>query len=380
MAATRSVVLPDVRRTAGTYVSLAQPLASTITRVGVALARKGWTLTGRDEVIQAAVEVSQDNGTSWLEIGAVGSVAGEILQKDGSLATETTMLARLPRALPGRGALLARVRVLSFAPCEGLVELMTDDAPIPLLPPVEHRSVSYDSDGENTATNATSVTISSLTVGNNANRLLIVGIAAWDGNTADSVVSSVSWNGSTTGFAEVITAVGPGASTNRSSIWRLIAPTAATASVVVTVAAATAELGANALSAYDVNQTTPLGTAVTDENTTTTATVTVSDAADDDLVYDAVYISASSLANVAAGAGQTERMNSAITAGSQGCASTQLGSVSGDVMSWTFTGSFSEWVQTAVALKAAAAGGRTTKNTRSWPLGVEIGMGWQMPI
>ena len=27
-----------------------------------------------------------------------------------------------------------------------------------------------------------------------------------------------------------------------------------------------------------------------------------------------------------------------------------------------------------------AGGGRTTKNTRSWPLGTEIGMGWQMPV
>jgi hypothetical protein len=28
----------------------------------------------------------------------------------------------------------------------------------------------------------------------------------------------------------------------------------------------------------------------------------------------------------------------------------------------------------------AAAGGRTTKNTRSWPLGVEVGMGWRMAV
>jgi hypothetical protein len=29
--------------------------------------------------------------------------------------------------------------------------------------------------------------------------------------------------------------------------------------------------------------------------------------------------------------------------------------------------------------KLAAAGGRTTKNTRAWPLGTAIGMGWRMP-
>ena len=33
-----------------------------------------------------------------------------------------------------------------------------------------------------------------------------------------------------------------------------------------------------------------------------------------------------------------------------------------------------------VVFKPAAAGGRTTRNTRAWPLGVEIGMGWRMPV
>ena len=48
----------------------------------------------------------------------------------------------------------------------------------------------------------------------------------------------------------------------------------------------------------------------------------------------------------------------------------------------TFTGAGGTqpaWVGVHVN-PAAAGGGRTTKNTRSNPLGVEIGMGWQMPL
>lgn len=37
------------------------------------------------------------------------------------------------------------------------------------------------------------------------------------------------------------------------------------------------------------------------------------------------------------------------------------------------------WAMFAVDVRAAAAGGRTTRNTRAWPLGVELGMGWRMP-
>lgn len=38
------------------------------------------------------------------------------------------------------------------------------------------------------------------------------------------------------------------------------------------------------------------------------------------------------------------------------------------------------WICQAISFNVTAGGGgRTTKNTRSWPLGVGIGMGWQMP-
>ena len=46
---------------------------------------------------------------------------------------------------------------------------------------------------------------------------------------------------------------------------------------------------------------------------------------------------------------------------------------------WSVSAS-SQWCCILASFKHAAAGGRTTKNTRAWPLGVEIGMGWQLPV
>lgn len=39
-----------------------------------------------------------------------------------------------------------------------------------------------------------------------------------------------------------------------------------------------------------------------------------------------------------------------------------------------------QWATIAAAIKEASGGGRTTKNTRSWNLGVNVGMGHRMPV
>jgi hypothetical protein len=49
--------------------------------------------------------------------------------------------------------------------------------------------------------------------------------------------------------------------------------------------------------------------------------------------------------------------------------------------SWTNDStSHSSLISAHIFQVAAAGGGRTTKNTRSWPLGVNVGMGWRMPV
>jgi hypothetical protein len=42
--------------------------------------------------------------------------------------------------------------------------------------------------------------------------------------------------------------------------------------------------------------------------------------------------------------------------------------------------SASNWGAIIAELDSSAAGGRASKNTRSAPLGVNVGMGWRMPV
>ena len=212
-------------------------------------------------------------------------------------------------------------------------------------------AVTYDTDVEVGGTNVTSLTVS-ITVANNPDRYLIVGVAAWDAVSAESAISSVTFNGSGTGWSQIITEVGPGALLDRSSLWGKANPDAVTASVVVTVGGTCSELGVSVLSAYNVNQTTSLGTAVSAEALSSAPSVVVT-AATGDLVYDAVY-AGGVLPTATVGAGQTVRANITIHAqnNSRLLASTEPGDPT-VTSSWTLADTSLEWVQTAVALKAA---------------------------
>jgi hypothetical protein len=339
---TRVAALADQSRTVGEYTSAVFDVPAGATRLGIAIARKAWADRGRNESVQAFVSVSED-GVVWQELGGVGSAAGEVLARDGTPITETTCLIRLPRQ---RTVTHARVRVRYLGTCEGLVELVLDDEPVAPRALGEHRSVTYDNDADNVATAATSITISGLAVGNNANRYMIVGVGTWDATAADTVVSAVTFNGSGTGWGQITSRIS--GDNNRASLWGKTAPDVATASVVVTLAGTCAEIGANALSAYGVDQTTPTGAPAGADGSASAATVNVTAAADD-LVYDCVYCNVGSAPTV--GASQTQRMNMVVVTGSRILTSTEPGATT-VTMSWTGTLDF--WTHTAVALKAAA--------------------------
>jgi len=350
---TRTLVLADVRQPPGVVISPAIPVPLGTTRIGLAIARKAMTDLGRSDVLDGFVEVSVD-GVLWVPVGGVSTSAKPVLTKQGGVATETTVLLRLPGAFQGLSGVLARARLTYFAPAEGAVEVVFDDTPLPIRLG-GHRSVSYDNDNEATATAATSVTIGAFAVGNNANRHMIVGVASWDTLGADSTVSTVSHNGSTAGWAQIIMVPDPAVDgTNRSALWGKTAPDVVTATVVVTMGGTCAEIGANALSSYGVDQATATGTpaSATGDNVGN-PTVTVSGVLTGELVYDTMYVGK---AISAAGADQTLRANSTIVGTSTLTASTQPGSAGG-VMSWTMVDSDTGWAICAVAIKAAAAGG-----------------------
>lgn len=140
----------------------------------------------------------------------------------------------------------------------------------------------------------------------------------------------------------------------------LAAPASGSNTVGVTWAATADEVAAQAISATGVNQGTPTGTVpTTATGTSSTASVTVTAAADD-LVVDNAYV-ASTAINV--GAGQTQRNNVGnIGSFSSLAGSTEPGAAS-VTMTWTWTGG-AEWATNGVALKAAAGGGATIYNRK----------------
>jgi hypothetical protein len=116
------------------------------------------------------------------------------------------------------------------------------------------------------------------------NRLLIVGVAV-GGNPSTGITTSVTYNGL------AMTSIGSVASNNDTvgyvQLFRLVAPTVGTHSVVVTTSLTTSATSAGSVSFVGVNQSTPVGTPVTAFGDSTTPSVTVTGTTAGNLVIDA---------------------------------------------------------------------------------------------
>jgi len=171
-----------------------------------------------------------------------------------------------------------------------------------------------------------------------ANRVLYVGVASYG-----SAVSGVTYNGDA--LSEVWNT--SRASAYYSSGWILVAPDTGTHDVVVTytgTASAWQDQGISAISFTGANQTTPNGTAVTANNYSTSASVTVSTG-----VGEIVVDAARAGNGLTVGSDQTRRLTSPQD---KSGASTQAGA-DGGVMSWSLT--IQNWAIGAVSIKPAAA-------------------------
>lgn len=353
-------VLPRIRRQPGDYLSQEVTLPAAATHLtAIADSRGLWDPRAAQEtVLSLTIEAFLDN--AWVVLGGFTTDASTIQGKDGLVLDASSVRVRLPRARTGQPPVRTVLQCASA--CTGRVRLVFDDTPLPVRPAAEHQSVTYDTDNEAVGSGANSVTIGSFAVGNNANRCMVVGVAAWSETAGDTVVSTISHNSSTAGWASVINDLGPGAGTNRCSIWRKVAPAVVSSTVVVTMVGTCAELGANALSVWDVNQTTPIGTAASAEgfgDDPLTATVNVT-AATGDLVYDVVdaYSQSGEVVGTV-GALQTQRANTVLvdygSVRTMMFVSTEPGAAT-TTMSWSLTnGTDSQFLTVACPIKMVAA-------------------------
>ncbi|HVU59976.1 MAG TPA: hypothetical protein VHC98_04020 [Candidatus Saccharimonadales bacterium] len=221
-------------------------------------------------------------------------------------------------------------------------------------------SISTPTDDGNDSTGHASSTTSltfSHTVANNANRILIVGVATGCGfgGTCAATVSSVTYGGvslTTLNNTDCTT----GAAHCHIEFWYLVGPATGTANVVITAGASTT-IEAGASSYYNVDPTTPFGTSAVAASNNNPSTLSVpsntTQVVVDVITSDNVIVSPS--------AGQTQRYNDNST-GLPVASSTQPGAASSTSMGWS-DGS-SHYATVGVAMNPPAGSSSDTLQDR----------------
>lgn len=205
----------------------------------------------------------------------------------------------------------------------------------------------------------TTVTSGSFTVSSSANRGIAAGLAAYD-----ALISSVTMTlAGQSGTLVTGTLLTWNAGTARTQIFGAAAPSSGsqTVSASWTTSAFYAELCG--VTAIGVDQSTPLNGGTAIEDTTPTSLPITS--ASGDLTFSVASNNTVS---------STHTTNQTVRVGDILKLDTGPGTAN-PTHTWTLAAN--TFGVCGANFKAAGAGGRTTKNTRSAPLGVEAGMGWR---
>jgi hypothetical protein len=191
-------------------------------------------------------------------------------------------------------------------------------------------AVTHDASGVGDINASTTGTLA-FTVGNNANKILLVGVVIED-TAPVTTVSSVVFN--TTESFTKIDAQTFNTSGNNVELWYLLNPTATTANIVVTTAATTAgHFGA--ISLYNAAQKAP-GPSAKGTNTIDPATASVTTSVDNSWLVDVVGGNTVGT-DMTAAVGQTERWEGATySCRSNGSTADAGVAGAGKATSWTF--------------------------------------------
>lgn len=183
------------------------------------------------------------------------------------------------------------------------------------------------------------------TVGSQSNRILLVGFS-----TYQTGASSVTYGG--VNLTKIATSANTG-NQAYSEVWYLKNPASGTASVVINLSASSA-IVADSVSYYNVNQTTPFGTAATNSGTSVTATTTVSSTNTNQLVFDNFAFPA----NVGGWTpNQTQLWSNATSNG--GAASSETATASTTNVIWTNSSTGEQWADVAVPLNPSSSANST---------------------
>lgn len=224
-----------------------------------------------------------------------------------------------------------------------------------LLPTSGWAAIAFDAIAESTVGSAVSTRTFNVTITAGSNRLLVCGTAARGNSAANLVTSTVTHNSvGLTKIQETITADIGGAEFAGTSLWRLVAPTTGTLSVVVTWTGSVSNVvTAWCMSLTGVDQTSPIGNsggASDVTGTSSTVSVAVNTTTTNSWVIDSVYDGLDT--GMTVGAGQTSRSNRIVTGVSTdvvGASTEPSVSVGSVTMSWT-TATPSFWATSAATV------------------------------
>jgi hypothetical protein len=215
-------------------------------------------------------------------------------------------------------------------------------------------AVAYVSDVEGEITSATTLTLASV-VGSGGDMLFIA--VTWVGNSSQTI-SSVTYNGSSTGITQIGTPIDPGTGRLLARYY-LLAPSG-TADVVVTFSASVPNGQATAMVLSGVNQSSPIGTSQTASAIAGSPTTTAAaSSATGDLCVDCLMIQGNATSVAVVNGDQTPHSaqdGSGLffhrTSSEAGAASVTMG--------WTWTGA-AAWAHAVTPIQAAAAGGARSR-------------------
>lgn len=210
----------------------------------------------------------------------------------------------------------------------------------------------------------------SITVANNANRMLLVFIAGGLDTTVQSITSITATKGGVDTAMTLIADTGTGNDHARVFAYRLLQPDTGTVHVKVTFGGNWPDaqrVGVGILSLYNVDQTTPIRGSVTQNADGGTPSEAISSATGDE-VYDCVLISQVSGATLTPNGTQTSRIASTtVPDGDYKVAASSKAGAASVTMAWTSSASDFGTAQLIVSVEPVAAASGPTDHRMPTP-------------
>ena len=205
---------------------------------------------------------------------------------------------------------------------------------------------------------------------NSASSVIVLSISRRDVVDGDRVISSVTWNGSSTGSASVREDDETVTSNITTTIWRIVDPAVGSFNAVVNLTGVNDFVSVGGVVLTNVDQSTPSdasnGSSSTTAGVDPSTTLTVGT---NTFVVDAYYDTANDAA-VSIGASQTQIHKSAVNSGGDSAGGSYKATQSGSVtMTWVNDGSGQGYVQSVASFQGVQASGAVTSILTA--LGVE---------